>query len=65
MLYIVTITAQLSAKSYATPFEPMRFECSSPAVAANKGIRAAKRALPRKKITHWNIRIVPVAGTTK
>jgi len=59
MTYSCTITAQLSTKSYPTQFEPMRFECSSPAVAANKAIRAAKKAVPRKKVLYWNIRIVP------
>jgi hypothetical protein len=65
MMYICTITAQLATKSYASPFEPMRISCSSPATAASRAIRAAKKALPGKKVSYWSAKIVPVFGTTK
>lgn len=57
--YTINVTAQLSTKSYPTQFEPMRFKASSPAVAANKALRAARKTLARKKVLYWNVRIVP------
>lgn len=66
MMYLCYVNAQLATKSYAYDLGVMRYQASSPAVAANKALRAAQKnvALKRRKLASISVKVVPVPGSS-